>query len=70
MLALINYTLTKFRAKWIKIEKPFPPKRLDVGLVPSSVPEQTLVAQTPRALLLPKHIHKCVHVQPGQKIKF
>jgi len=41
------------------------PKRLDVGLVPASVPQQPFVAQTPRGLLLSEHVDKCIHVQPG-----
>ena len=32
------------------------PKRLDVGLVPAGVPEQPLMAETPRALLLAQHV--------------
>jgi len=41
------------------------PKRLDVGLVPASVPKQPLVGQTPRSFLLSKHVDKSIHVQPG-----
>ena len=44
------------------------PERLDVGLVPAGVPEQPLVAQTPRTLLLSKHVDKSIHVQPEQRI--
>ena len=38
------------------------PERLDVGLVPGAVPQQALVGQAPRSLLLTQHVHKGVHV--------
>ena len=39
-------------------------ERLDVGFVPAGVPQKTLVAQTPRALLFSKHVYKSIHMQP------
>ena len=44
-----------------------PPEGLDVGLVPASMPQQPLVTQPPRSLLLPEHVDKGVHVQPDQQ---
>ena len=38
------------------------PERLDVGLVPGAVPQQALVGQAPRGVLLTQHVHKGVHV--------
>jgi hypothetical protein len=36
---------------------------LDVGLVPSIVPQQPVVAEPPAVLILTQHVHKRMHME-------
>ena len=36
---------------------------LDVGLVPSIVPQQPVVAESPAVLILTQHVHKRMHME-------